>query len=611
MPVRISVYGAPPNNGLHHWISQLGYVVRSRPLVRELLILFAFLALTSLMTWPWVAYLRDAVSDPGDPYMIAWSLWWDYHQTFHDPLHLFHANIFYPYQYTLAFSENDYGIALLFFPLFALGLRPLTVHSIATFVGFAFSGYGMFRLARTLTGSNGAAWVAGVAFAFVPFRFNLLAHLHYLFAGWMPLLIEALVLFARRRSWRRASWLGVAFLMTALSCITWFTLSLIPLLVTAVFLLTRYDAWRDRNFWARGGVAVGLALLMFAPFLWPYYQVHKLYGLGFNLEDVKYYSASPRHWLVASERNKLWYGLGAAVPRAAQIQLFPGLLPLLLTLGAFLPVKPAGKITFGHKLIERLRSRPISDASAIALIWGILGFLTSLGLNTFYYRVFYEFIPLFRAARVPLRGAMLCYIGLALFSGIGAARLIQRLKEYRQHIPAAAIYIVIVICFLFEQRAAPLHFFRGEVFPDKLTLRLKETPMRGGIVHLPTGVGYPDHLYMLRSADHQRPLITAQASLASPLEIEIQKLTNNGPIPDEFLDLLESIPASYLVIHRPFLHPENQIHLKIFLLKAMAAGRIRYVGSFDNGSDLYSVVKVEPDVKGETNPPFDLLSSDK
>ncbi|MBA2501889.1 MAG: hypothetical protein H0V27_03325 [Pyrinomonadaceae bacterium] len=36
-----------------------------------------------------------------------------------DPLHLFHANIFFPYRYTLAFSENDYGIAMLFFSLSA------------------------------------------------------------------------------------------------------------------------------------------------------------------------------------------------------------------------------------------------------------------------------------------------------------------------------------------------------------------------------------------------------------------------------------------------------------------------------------------------------------
>jgi len=117
---------------------------------RELLIVFAFTALTLVMTWPWAAHLRSAASDPGDPYLISWTLWWDYHQTFKDPLHLFQANIFYPYRYSLAFSEHCYGIALLFFPLFALGARPLTVQSIAIILGFILSGYGMFRLARTL-----------------------------------------------------------------------------------------------------------------------------------------------------------------------------------------------------------------------------------------------------------------------------------------------------------------------------------------------------------------------------------------------------------------------------------------------------------------------------
>ncbi|HEV2765626.1 MAG TPA: hypothetical protein VGV38_21765, partial [Pyrinomonadaceae bacterium] len=188
---------------------------------RELLTLLGFFLLTALMTWPWVTRLRDAVADMGDPYMIAWTLWWDYHQTFNGPLNLFHANVFYPHRYTLAFSEHDYGIALLFFPLFAAGFRPLTVHSFATFCGFAFCGYASFRLTRTLTGSYGAGLIGGIVFAFVPYRFSLLSHLHYLFAGWLPLLLEALVLFARRRSWRRAVWLGVAFVMNALTCVTW------------------------------------------------------------------------------------------------------------------------------------------------------------------------------------------------------------------------------------------------------------------------------------------------------------------------------------------------------------------------------------------------------
>src|SRR5262249_25634790 len=71
---------------------------------QEAAIVLAFCLLTAIMTWPWILHLRDAVADRGDPYMIAWTLWWDYHQTFHNPLHLFDANIFYPYQYTLAFS---------------------------------------------------------------------------------------------------------------------------------------------------------------------------------------------------------------------------------------------------------------------------------------------------------------------------------------------------------------------------------------------------------------------------------------------------------------------------------------------------------------------------
>src|SRR3954471_7891655 len=175
-------------------------LTKLRAAAPEFLIFLGFVCITAIMTWPWVLHLRDAVGDRGDPYMIAWTLWWDYHQTFHDPLHLFNANIFYPYQYTLAFSENDYGIAVLFFPLFALGLRPLTVHSIATFLGFAFSGFGTFRLTRTLTKSTGAAWIDGIVFAFIPVRFTVLSHLHYMFAGWIPLLLEALVLFTWRRT---------------------------------------------------------------------------------------------------------------------------------------------------------------------------------------------------------------------------------------------------------------------------------------------------------------------------------------------------------------------------------------------------------------------------
>lgn len=91
----------------------LGRVRRSR-VVREVLVFLTFCLFTAALTWPYVTRLRDAVVDAGDPYLVSWILWWDYHQTFTDPLHLFHANLFYPLRYTLAFSEHSYGISLLF-----------------------------------------------------------------------------------------------------------------------------------------------------------------------------------------------------------------------------------------------------------------------------------------------------------------------------------------------------------------------------------------------------------------------------------------------------------------------------------------------------------------
>ncbi|MDX6576607.1 MAG: hypothetical protein QOE96_2560, partial [Blastocatellia bacterium] len=151
-------------------------------LVRELGVIFVFFLFTAILTWPYVTRLRDVVVDRGDPYLITWIMWWDYHQTFTNPLHLFHANVFYPLKYSLAFSENSYGIALLFFPLYALGLAPLTVHAIAIFLGFALCGYGAFRLGRTLTGSVAVGWVAGIVFAFIPYRFNQMSQVAYLFS---------------------------------------------------------------------------------------------------------------------------------------------------------------------------------------------------------------------------------------------------------------------------------------------------------------------------------------------------------------------------------------------------------------------------------------------
>jgi hypothetical protein len=652
--------------------------------LHELSISLAFCAFTAALSWPYVNYLRDAVVDPGDPYLISWILWWDYHQTFTNPLHLFHANLFYPLRYTLAFSEHSYGIALLFFPLFALGARPLTVHAVAMFFGFVTCGYAAFRLARTLTGSNGAAWTAGIIFAFVPFRFGMMSQVAYLFSMWIPLLFEALVLFARERSRKRAAWLGCAFFMNGLTSISWFTLSLVPFAFSAAILLTRYRLWREGQFWRRSAVALGFAVIALLPFMLPYYFVSKLYGFKRRIEEVKANSALPIHWLSVESRNKLWSGMGENIPYGFRFKLFPGLLPILLSLAVVLLVEPLETYAsrtgsespsrkrwvarldlvvvvtlalsilavgfadaasfhgfFKHvtseralaaltvaaivrlclaypaflrrgenaNLIETLRSERRSDAFWLAVTWTIVGFCYSLGWNFFFYRICYDLLPMFRSMRVPVRGAMFAYLGLAILGGLGAKRLAELVANRRPRFRPAAMFTVVCALLLFELNAAPLRLMRGDVYPDAVTLRLKETPMRGGLVVLPAGADF-NHRHILRSADHQKPLIVGTSGFNSPYEDQIEAATRTGAISDQFLDLLEKIPTSYVVVENHLIAPERRVDYETFLARATIAGRLRFVNRFDGRDDLYAVVKTEPQAKAEAPMPFVLELKD-
>lgn len=657
-----------------------------RTVARELLIFLGFLTLTVLMTWPWALHLRDASAGRGDPYAIAYYMWWDYHQTFHDPFNLFQATVLYPYKYTLAFTESAYGVSLLFFPLFALGFKPLTVLSVATLLAFAFSGYGMFRLVRTLTNSLGAAWIAGIVFAFIPYHFQRLPHLHLIFNAWIPLLLEALVLFAARRSWRGAAWLGVTFLMNALTAVTWFILTLVPLTLTGIVLIAWWHLLKDRKFWIRGAALLGLASLAVLCFLFPYYRVHQLYGLERSPEQVVGLSAWPIHWLAVSERNKLWPGLGGAMARD-ELMLFPGFLPPLLMVASLLLVRPAARqfttlttkirsfgyfktlivlldclavllmlitlLTIGYsgihpqlfgvelfqsthatrplfffvitviirvvlappqfvqRMVEpnylaNIRSNPRTIAYVIALIWTVTGFLGSLGMNFYFHRFLYDVIPLFRSMRTPSRWAMIAYVGLAILAGLGSVQVAELLVRWRPQLKRGLVYCTLALLVLFEQRVVPLVFVRGEVDPDPMTLRLKATPMTGGIVELPAERdNYAYFTYTLRAADHGHPVVTAASSFSPPLLQEIEALTLERPIPARFIDVLEGIPTSYLVVHKSLLKPDSKNAIETVVKSGVTERRLKLIhreGDSETGDELYALTKVEPSAQADPNP---------
>ncbi|HVT46133.1 MAG TPA: hypothetical protein VMT00_17285 [Thermoanaerobaculia bacterium] len=157
-----------------------------RSATRELAVVVLFAILTLAMTWPLAIGMSSAVAFPADPYINVWILDWVWHAARTSPLQLFHANIFHPLSWTLAFSENLIGIALLLFPLRAIGVEPLLAHNVALILGFIFTSWGAYLLGRILTGSTGAGIVAGIFFAFLPWRFTHLSHLQHMWPAGCP-----------------------------------------------------------------------------------------------------------------------------------------------------------------------------------------------------------------------------------------------------------------------------------------------------------------------------------------------------------------------------------------------------------------------------------------
>jgi hypothetical protein len=116
-----------------------------------------------------------------------WRLAWVAHQLPADPWHLFDANIFYPARGTLALSDAMLLVGALGMPFFHAGVSPAIVHNYLMLAAIVSSMLCAFALARRMTGSDPAAWLAAVIFGLAPYRMAHIGHLELQWTMWMPL----------------------------------------------------------------------------------------------------------------------------------------------------------------------------------------------------------------------------------------------------------------------------------------------------------------------------------------------------------------------------------------------------------------------------------------
>ncbi|HYU26319.1 MAG TPA: hypothetical protein VEO74_14015 [Thermoanaerobaculia bacterium] len=508
-----------------------------------------FAALAAAMTWPLAANLGSAVAWPGDPFINIWILDWDWWATFHQPLSLFQANAFYPARLPLAYSENLYGIAVVLFPFRALGVPPIAAYNVAMLLGYAFSGFGAHVLGRYVTGSWWAGVAAGIFYAFVPFRITHAAHVQHVWAGWLPILIVALLHYKKQPTWPRALLFGFAFLFNGLSNIHWLLFGSVAIFLT--FLIVRPRVLPL-------AVCTLAAGLLLAPFLIPYATVAREYNMRRTWQETKSFSAAPRDWLVAAESMR-WYGALKDADVNPERWLFPGVVGIVFSIVGL------ARWRWWRSSLAPLAGRGWREAPgegrhphslAIALLWLLLGIVGSLGTHLFFHRFLFTYVPGFQAIRVPARWANIAYVGMAMLIAHGVKRVA----------PLAAAAFAVELC------AAPILWYLAVPSTPPVYRWIRDAKPHA-VLELPIGEGL-DYGYLLRATAHHRPVANA-AGFTPPETRRIESLVNTDALVPE----LQRIGVDRVVVHGDAAGDAT----RRWLARELARGNIAFVKRFDGG----------------------------
>ncbi len=302
--------------------------MRFRGLAEASAVLTAALVLACVLTYPY-AFKFDHVGrvDTNDGRWSIWVVSWVAHALTTDPLHVYRANIFYPHDDALAYSEANLAAGAVGVPVWLLTHNPYATHNFVVLVSFILSFVGTYYLCRYLTGSRPAAAVAGVLFAYCPFVFARTAHIQLLLIGGLPFCMLAFHRLIDRITVGRAVALGAILWFQGLACAYYGIFGGLAVGAAGIVLAITRGRWRDWRYWAGIAGAAVVSIALTVPFFMPYINLQRETGFARSLDGARTYSANLAAWAASGSWAHRWWL--DAIPSRSEV-LFPGIVTLIL-----------------------------------------------------------------------------------------------------------------------------------------------------------------------------------------------------------------------------------------------------------------------------------------
>ncbi|OGL44248.1 MAG: hypothetical protein A2161_01405 [Candidatus Schekmanbacteria bacterium RBG_13_48_7] len=514
-----------------------------------------YLVITIILTYPLILHLPDGVLGH-DALYASWLFAWGAHQIFHDPMHLFDTNLYYPDKNTLANGEHMLGYLTLTIPLFLIFKNCLLVHNILLILTMAATAWTSYLLAAKLTGSDKAGWIAGLIFGFCPFKFAHIFHIELAASFLFPLAFLGLFQLFKKPGWKPWVLMTVSFIGQGL--MSWYygiylTLGLI------FFGLSTFTTGRfrfNKLYITYLLLTLFLSTIVFGSICIPYFKATQTMNFISSEQYMQFRSADLKSFLIAPAINRIYGNLITRPPgKFAIASLFPGITCLVLVLiGIWSLFK---KKSGFQEIIPWFILFFAGFVLSLGPVLSLNGKDTGIKLPYFWLAK----VPGFSGFRVPERVSVLTMLALSVLAAYGADILFHRLKPKTTNILAILISIII----LMEYFSVPIPYNRIPV-GNNIPLVYKWLEEQKGdfaIIEYPfdspelnNNILINDNiLYNYYSTYHWKKIVNSTGFHSKLYESILKK---KWDFPDQQqVDLLRQNGVRYIIIHRKYLTPQQ------------------------------------------------------
>lgn len=468
-----------------------------------------------------------------DPLLNMWTLSWDTTMLLHAPTHLWQAQLLYPNNLTLSYSENLLGEAIIYAPFFLLSHNPVFAYNMTFYISFLLCGTNMYIMARHYTGKPLAAFVAALIYAFAPYRLAQLDHIHIIAGEWMPLAFLYLDLSLEWGRWRNWILFALFYFLQLLSSIYYGIFLSYSLLA---FVLIRYTIPFIKQLRSRKGtyvkyvlrralqpVIVFAIMFIFLGVLMAPYLASLQGGFSRSLGQSTGYAAFVRDFVFAVPFNWLYgirYYNGIVLPYDSEHYLFPGLttmalaacgiilawrkrsivlrtyswtalIVLLFAFGPFLQYStPSGGpfVATASSFLGRIALPPIPPN--IPMPWALAYFV----------------LPGFSGLRVPARLIGVLLVMLAILAAFSVAWLQNKASDYAKK-PINTEQVTVPVRHFTCLSPLRTVALRCLLVLIPLAILVEAVPASIPVTHVPTGNAIPTVYQWLSTHGNQEPIV--------------------------------------------------------------------------------------------------------